>query len=210
MGDGTPRGKAAAPPEQRRGSHRERLFDAGKTVFARDGYVATSAEAIAKEAGMSKKTFYEHFDSKDELLFELFDRGAWTFIREITSAWNAAPAARDFEEHTSQRIRALLDTLAGNPELALIVFLESQAAGEEGRERRDDLIANFASASYYDNQEHAPSFDAPVFCDRDDALVAIYSAVEMALRQIRTGQPDRMDDLVPLLTRLMFGALRTT
>ncbi|MEI2702702.1 MAG: TetR/AcrR family transcriptional regulator [Baekduia sp.] len=206
----TPRGAAAPPIQQRRGSHRERLFDAGMAVFVRDGYAVASAEAIAKEAGMSKKTFYEHFSSKDELLFELFDKAAWTFIREITSAWTAGPPADTYEQHTSARIAALLNTLDEHPELAQIAFLEVQAAGEEGRERRDELIANFASASYYDNHEMAAKFGAPVYRERDDALVAIYAAIEMALRQIRLGQPETMDELVPLLTRLMFGALSTT
>lgn len=205
----TPRGKAAPPVERRRGSHRERLFDAAATVFARDGYGAASAESIAKAAEMSKKTFYEHFSGKDELLFELFDLAAWTFIREITGAWTTAPEAQSYEEHMAMRIRALLEALDRHRELALVVFLEMQAAGQEGRERRDELIANFASASYYDNHETAPKYDAPVFCDRDDALVAIYAAIEMALRQIRLGEPDTMLELEPLLTRLALGTLQT-
>ena len=55
------------------GQQRERLFEAAAAVFARTGYADASAEAISREAGMSKATFYEHFANKEECILALFD-----------------------------------------------------------------------------------------------------------------------------------------
>src|SRR5256714_1252729 len=62
-----PRGRHAPPLEVRLTVQRRRLFQAAATVFARVGYAEASAEAISREAGMSKATFYEHFANKEEV-----------------------------------------------------------------------------------------------------------------------------------------------
>ena len=71
-----PRGRHAPPLDVRLGVQRQRLFEAAATVFARVGYAEASAEAIGREAGMSKATFYEHFANKEECILALFDEAA--------------------------------------------------------------------------------------------------------------------------------------
>ena len=44
---------------------------AAKTLFLRDGFNATSMDAVAQEAGVSKRTVYTHFGSKQELFAEV-------------------------------------------------------------------------------------------------------------------------------------------
>jgi AcrR family transcriptional regulator len=48
------------------------ILDAARRLFEREGYVATSIQAIAKEAGVAAKTIYLAFGSKVNLL-----RGVW-------------------------------------------------------------------------------------------------------------------------------------
>ena len=68
-----PRGRHAPPLEVRLTVQRRRLFEAAADVFARVGYADASAEAISREAGMSKATFYEHFNNKEDCIIALFD-----------------------------------------------------------------------------------------------------------------------------------------
>src|SRR6059036_3672849 len=84
--DTVPRGRHAPPLEVRQDRQRRRLNDAAATVFARVGYADATAEAIAREAGMSKATFYEHFDNKEDCICALFD----TATERLLSAMQAA------------------------------------------------------------------------------------------------------------------------
>lgn len=47
---------------------REHLIDTAITLFAAKGFHATGIDLILAEAGVSKKTLYRHFRSKDELI----------------------------------------------------------------------------------------------------------------------------------------------
>ena len=76
--------KAAATPKKRRYNSprrreqaeatRKQILDAAERLFLRDGYVATSMAAIAKEAGVALKTVYLAFETKSGLLRTLWHR----------------------------------------------------------------------------------------------------------------------------------------
>lgn len=54
--------------ERRKADTRRALEDAALRRFARDGYDATSVEAVAADAGVSARTFFRYFATKDEVL----------------------------------------------------------------------------------------------------------------------------------------------
>lgn len=49
-------------------SHRDQILQSALERFALDGFLATSVQHIADDAGVSKATVLYHFDSKDDLL----------------------------------------------------------------------------------------------------------------------------------------------
>jgi AcrR family transcriptional regulator len=57
-------------PTRARGGRgaRERILDAGTELFYRVGIHATGVERLAREASVSKRTFYQHFPSKADLI----------------------------------------------------------------------------------------------------------------------------------------------
>jgi AcrR family transcriptional regulator len=63
--------------EQHKRSTRRALEDAALTLFARDGFDATTVEAITERAEVSPRTFFRYFATKDEVL----DMG-WAARRE--------------------------------------------------------------------------------------------------------------------------------
>lgn len=50
---------------------RKQLLDTALRVFARQGYHATSMNAVANEAGVTKPVLYQHFASKREMYSDL-------------------------------------------------------------------------------------------------------------------------------------------
>src|SRR5882672_2908322 len=62
-----------------RNSVRQEIIDAGLQVFARRGFKASSVQDITSAAGVPKGSFYNHFESKEELgvvIVDLYGEGA--------------------------------------------------------------------------------------------------------------------------------------
>jgi AcrR family transcriptional regulator len=68
---------------------RARILDAGYALFYRRGFVRVSLDAIAAEAGVTKRTLYYHFRSKDDLLAAALDAHAELALARIRG-WGAA------------------------------------------------------------------------------------------------------------------------
>src|SRR5215204_7613696 len=106
--DTAPRGRHAPPLEVRQDRQRRRLYAAAGAIFARAGYADATAEAIAREAGMSKATFYEHFDNKEDCIVSLFD----TAIDVILGAMRAA-GERSMDADPAERVRVSAQAFLG-------------------------------------------------------------------------------------------------
>lgn len=53
--------------EQNRLAREKRILEAALTVFSASGYAGASMDAVAQQAGLSKPTLYQYFDSKEQL-----------------------------------------------------------------------------------------------------------------------------------------------
>ena len=49
-------------------SKRDQLVKTGLELFAREGFHAVGVETLSMRAGVTKRTLYHHFKSKDELV----------------------------------------------------------------------------------------------------------------------------------------------
>jgi len=56
--------------ERQRQGAADEIVRAAIELFTRDGFEATPVEAIAAEAGCSRRTFYRYFGSKEDVLFQ--------------------------------------------------------------------------------------------------------------------------------------------
>ncbi|HEX5956457.1 MAG TPA: TetR/AcrR family transcriptional regulator [Solirubrobacterales bacterium] len=110
---------------------RRQILDAAIRVFARQGFHACRVSDIAREAGVAYGLVYHYFNSKDQVLNELF-----------VERWSLLLAA--IEEVDSRPIppREKLDAVAGfiidsyrhDPELMKVIIVEvTRAANSFGR-----------------------------------------------------------------------------
>ena len=78
--------ESAAP-----GSARERLLDAAEALIYAGGIHATGVDAIVKQSGTARKSFYTHFESKDALVAAALERRdeRWMnwFITRHAESW---------------------------------------------------------------------------------------------------------------------------
>lgn len=200
-----PRGRHAPPLEVRLDVQRQRLFAAAAAVFARVGYADASAEAISREAGMSKATFYEHFANKEECILALFDVAATEVMRQTSTA--AAGDEASYAERVRKGIGAFLETLDAHPDPAQTVLVQIIGAGERGAQRRDAILGAFADYLYEENVRLAKAGGASTFASRDDAFAIVGAVVELVSRQLRTGRPEDIRELEPVIERVFLGTL---
>lgn len=88
-------------------SKKEQIVTEALKLFYRDGFTATGVERICSDAGVSKKTLYNHFKSKDDLVLatlRLRDRLFRSRIMRDTERLGSTPRDRllaIFDAHDS-------------------------------------------------------------------------------------------------------------
>jgi AcrR family transcriptional regulator len=81
---------------------RDRIIAAAAELFARQGFNATSINELHAAARVSKRTLYQHFDSKDELILAYLDAYARRGPTEaVLGREDLAPRARLLEVFTA-------------------------------------------------------------------------------------------------------------
>ena len=200
----TPRGRHAPPLEIRQDRQRARLFAAAAAVFARAGYADATAEAIAREAGMSKATFYEHFDNKEDCIVALFDAAVEVVIGAMRAA-GEAHVSIDPATRVNATAHAFLQSLAEFPNESQTLLVEIVGAGPRAMARRDAALDEVARYIDDVNRTDAERGIAPRLESPHDAFAIVGAVVELASRQIRTGVPSEMGELEPVVERLVLG-----
>ncbi|HEX6356939.1 TetR/AcrR family transcriptional regulator [Actinophytocola sp.] len=71
--------------EQQRQTH-ERLLGAARTVFAKRGFLATTVDEIAAEAGYTRGAVYKHFGGKEGLWLAIVDAQAEAHLEMLDEA----------------------------------------------------------------------------------------------------------------------------
>jgi len=72
------------------GDTRERILRAAYALFYRKGFSRISMDAVAERAGVTKRTIYYHFQSKDEVVAEVLEVQHLHLMREFVS-WSGVP-----------------------------------------------------------------------------------------------------------------------
>ena len=72
----------------------ELILDVVEEMLAEKGYHDTSMDEIAARAGVAKGTLYQHFPSKEDLVFALFERNLVLFEQAVGQAARAPLTAR--------------------------------------------------------------------------------------------------------------------
>lgn len=76
--------------ERKRQQTRQAIASAGLGLFLQQGYDGTTLDQIAAAAGISRRSFFAYFPSKEELLLSAANTG---FVEALRTAFAAVPAA---------------------------------------------------------------------------------------------------------------------
>jgi AcrR family transcriptional regulator len=105
---------------------REEILEAARRVLIRSGVAATTLEAVAQEAGMSKTGLYYYFPSKDALLFELVFAA---FQAQSQAVHVAVEATHDGGAALGAIVRETVRFFGPRLDDFRLAFLQGQVAG---------------------------------------------------------------------------------
>jgi AcrR family transcriptional regulator len=184
-----PRGPHRLSREEVRESQRMRLLAACVDVIAERGFAAATTAAIARHAGVSPRTFYDHFEDKLAGLLAAYD----LFSQEMFTRLVAALQADDDVEAIMERtVTAYLSTWQENPEAAKAFLIEMESAGPVARRRRRDANVVFA-AGIRAVQERVRETD-PALGELSFASfrAAVHGVRELTRDALETGPPEAL------------------
>ena len=73
-------------PSERSAERRERLMAVGLELFGTVGYNNTSVRALSAAASLNSRYFYEAFESREDLLYNVYERIVGEMITNVAEA----------------------------------------------------------------------------------------------------------------------------
>jgi AcrR family transcriptional regulator len=167
---------ASSPSRRlRRAERRDQILAAATRAFARAGFAATSLDAIAGEAGISRVILYRHFDSKADLYRAVLDHACSRLAERVGA-----------DELTASSVDSLLDAAAQDPDGFRLLFHHA-AREPEFRAEVDRLrVESVEIARRYLGE----LISDPAWVTWASQLAPTV-AVEAVIAWLDAGQPDR-------------------
>src|SRR2546422_3600835 len=116
-----PRGPHTLTREEVADSQRARLMAAVASVVSARGYAAATIAEISRRAGVSPKTFYEHFDDKLDCYLAAYDEFAAVLLARIGEALEAGAT---WDAFVTAALAAYLGALEREPDIARAFLVE--------------------------------------------------------------------------------------
>jgi AcrR family transcriptional regulator len=182
-------GPGRLPPDRVAKHQKARLEGAMVEAVARHGYAGTTVRELVTLAGVSKTTFYEHFESKQDCFLATFEE-----IVSQVGAWvgEAYRSGGDFRQRLTAGLATFMSLAENEPAAASLVAVESLTLGAAGvahRERASEAFETLIQQSF----DHSPS-ERQV---SEPIVRAIVTGIRgVAYRHLREGRGDALPALV--------------
>lgn len=115
-------------------SQRERLLAAMAEVVAEHGYNKVTIAQITGAASVSRRTFYEHFESKEECFIAAYDAVDSYLVEQLAEQ---VDDGAEWADRVATTLTELLRFFAARPALARLIMVEPVAVGEGMAERHE-------------------------------------------------------------------------
>jgi AcrR family transcriptional regulator/DNA-binding MarR family transcriptional regulator len=118
---------------------RARILSAAARVVEELGYDGMSVARITARAGVSRRTFYDQFDGREDCFLALFDQ-AVARAGGIAQEAMIAAGRKGWREHVRSGLGALLLLFDDEPAVGSLLIVETLGAGPRVLERRASVL----------------------------------------------------------------------
>lgn len=172
--------------------HRSRVLEGMANAVSRKGYADTTIADIVGEASVSRRTFYEHFDSKADCLTVLYEAASHNALKVLR---DSIDPAQGWQTQVEAALRAYMECLASNPVLVRTLFVEILHLGPEGlaaRRRVNEELADFIVKTV-----------GPAALTPKMAMAIVGGINELILEYIEQDKAGQLEELVQPASRLV-------
>ena len=186
-----------ALPREFIAQHKQRrIMDALAELTAEQGYEATKISDIVKRAGVARKTLYDNFEGKEEVFLAAFDAARDEVLRRVEEA--GADTDEDWQDRISAGLAAFLGFVAEQPTLARMCMVEALSATPATTKRYEDSLEAFVKLT-------RQTLPADERLPDTIAETLVGGVAWIVYQQIRRGEAERAEDLLPELTEFMMA-----
>ena len=151
-------------------------------LVSRHGYARTTVGGIAATAGVSRTTFYEQFESKEDCFGAAYESVTNDLIAAIESS---IQPTGDKGAALRAAITTSLKWFASHPDAAGAFLVEVHTAGPQALDQRAAIVERFCQVIYRNSQDTRPA-----------AAMAVVTSIEaMAREKVRKGRADELPEL---------------
>lgn len=158
---------------------KQRLFKALGAVMGVKGYSSTTVDDLIKNAGVSRATFYQHFESKQDC----FMAGYARMQGHIIDAIGRAPTTGTPMQRFSTMLDQYLGFMSMDPPTARLYLVEVYSAGPEAMTRRFELQQEFVAGV-------AKLFNARSQADRFACKALVAAISSLVISALTDGRPE--------------------
>jgi AcrR family transcriptional regulator len=187
-----PPGRHGLPREFVTHNQRERLIAGLAEAVAENGYSGTTIAHITRSAAVSRRTFYEHFSSKDECFVAAYDTVMAELRERVTAAFEET---EEWPLAIKAGIDAMLEFLAAEPSIARLCMVEALVAGPAVVERYDAAIQSFVPYFEKGREGRSPEVLSRLSPTTEEALVG--GMVSLISRRVIAGKAEELEGLLP-------------
>lgn len=180
-----------------RHEHYGRLLEGMGIAVAAKGYAETTIADIVREAGVSRRTFYEHFATKSDCLIALYKAGS---MRALSVLAEAVDPDQPWQTQVEPSLAAYLTYRSQAPALLRMLFVDIVGMGPEGLAARAEInreIARWIQAATHEEGKLPISTEL--------AMTVIGGINELVLRAIQQGESDDLTPLIAPLTQMVLA-----
>jgi AcrR family transcriptional regulator len=163
------------------------------------------ADDVVKEAGVSKRTFYQHFANKEDCFLALYRENSARVLGVLKEA-SAAPGLSALER-IQLGSRAYLSFMQDQSALMKRLYIDILYLGTEGMKAKRDVLQQFADvlmAAYEAERALMPALPP---LDPELVLATVAGINELILFKIEDGQAERLSELATVSQKLILGQL---
>jgi AcrR family transcriptional regulator len=195
-----PSGRHSLTRETVLASQRGRLLDAMAQAVAEHGYGSTTIAHVVSHAGVSRKTFYDHFSDKNDCFLAMYDTGIGFLLQRVS---DTIEGQEDPHSRLVVGLQAVLSILSAEPAFCRAIIVEVHAAGPEALRRRRAVLDAFAERYEEVNAQLRAGDPAIAVLEHDAALALVGAIVQLAALRIEDGRVEELPALAGMLTEFV-------